>query len=158
ARPDGYTLTTTTVEIAMLHWRGLTSISGKDFAPVALLGRDPAAVFVRSDAPWRTLRDLEEDVRRRPGVLRASGTAEGGIWHIALAGWLVHSGLGAADVTWVSINGSKPSLVQLLSGGVEVVCCSLPEARANLDGGQVRCLGVMAGERLPGFPAVPTFR
>jgi putative tricarboxylic transport membrane protein len=158
ARPDGYTLTMITVEIAMLHWRGLTSISGSDFTPVTLLGRDPAALFVRSDATWKTLRDLEEHVRRSPGALRASGTAEWGIWHLALAGWLTKVGLKPSDANWISINGAKPSLLQLISGGVDVVCCSLPEARPNLDGAQVRCLGLMAEARLPEFPEVPTFR
>jgi tripartite-type tricarboxylate transporter receptor subunit TctC len=63
SRPDGYTLTLVTIEIATLHWRGMTSVSHRDFAPVGLLNRDAGAVFVRADSPWRTLRDLEEAPR-----------------------------------------------------------------------------------------------
>lgn len=158
AAPDGYTLTLMTVEINMLHWRGLTRLSWKDFEPVVLLNRDPAAVFVRSDAPWTTLTDLEAAVRKGDRPLRAAGTAAGGIWHLALGGWLDRLGLPPAAIPWISIPGSAPSLQELIAGGIDLVCCSLPEARALMAGGKVRCLGVMSPERLDAFPTVPTLR
>jgi tripartite-type tricarboxylate transporter receptor subunit TctC len=157
ATPDGYTLTLMTVEINMLRWRGRTKLSYKDFEPAVLLNRDPAGLFVRQDAPWKTLKDLEDEVRRRPAALTASGTALGGIWHLALAGWLTTSGLGAADVTWVASQGSTPALGALLAKGVDLVSCSLPEARGFLRNGEIRCLGVMSDARHPLFPDVPTF-
>jgi tripartite-type tricarboxylate transporter receptor subunit TctC len=158
ARADGHTLTLVTVEIGSLHWRGMTNISHDDYAPVGLVNEDAAAIFVRADAPWRTLSDLEKAIREKPLALRASGTASGGIWHLALAGWLSSVGLKPNDVIWVSIAGSAPSFQELLAGGVDVVATSLPEAQALLSGSRVRTLGVMAGERSPQFPDVPTFR
>ena len=158
ARPDGYTLTMATVELNMLHWRGMTGISYEDFEPLVLLNRDDAAVFVRQDAPWGTVAELEAAIRERPRALKASGTARGGIWHIALAGWLATRDMESDAVTWISINGAAPSLQELMAKGVDIVCCSIPEAQSLLDGGQVRCLGVMADARLPGAPEVPTFR
>ncbi len=158
ARPDGYTLTLLTIEIATLHWRGMTSISAKDFASVGLVNRDAGAIFVRADAPWRSLRELEQAIRESPRRLRASGTATAGIWHLALAGWLDSVKLAPTDVIWVSIAGSAPSLQELLAGGVDLVACSLPEAQALLSAGRVRSLGVMAGERVAQFPDVPTFQ
>jgi hypothetical protein len=62
------------------------------------------------------------------------------------------------DVNWISINGAAPSLQELMAGGVDLVACSLPEARTLMNAGQVRCLGVMSPERLEQFPDVPTFR
>ena len=158
ARPDGYTLTMVTVEIDMLHWRELTTISYHDYEPVGLLNSDAAAVFVGSDSPWHDLQALEEHVRDNPGSLKASGTATGGIWHLAFAGWLDQVGLSPADVIWVPNNGAAPSLQELVAGGVDAVCCSLPEAQAHLESGLVRCLGVMADRRLDPFPDVPTFK
>jgi tripartite-type tricarboxylate transporter receptor subunit TctC len=158
ARPDGYTLTLITVELTMLHWRGLTNIDYQDFEPVILLNRDDAALFVRADSPWKTLADLEQAIRTQPKRLKASGTAQGGIWHVALAGWLDSLGLATDEITWISINGASPSLQELLSGGVDLVCCALPEARTLLAAGEVRCLGVMADQRAKAFPDVPTFR
>jgi tripartite-type tricarboxylate transporter receptor subunit TctC len=157
ARADGYTMTLLTIEITALHWRRMTSISPRDFAPIALVNRDPAAIFVRSDAPWRTARDLEQAIRSAPGTLRASGTATSGIWHLALAGWLTTVGLRPTDITWVSIAGSAPSLAELIAGGVDLVACSLAEAQALLESGRIRSLGVMSTDRAPRFPSVPTF-
>src|SRR5688572_26457359 len=104
AKPDGYTLTMITVELNMLHWRGLTNISYHDFDPLVLVNRDASALFVRTESPWRSLADLERDIRARPRQLKASGTAQGGIWHVAVAGWLDFIGLKPDDVIWVSIN------------------------------------------------------
>ncbi len=157
ARPDGYTLTMVTVELNMLHWRGLTSINYRDFAPLVLLNRDSAALFVRGDSPFATLDELQAAIAAEPGKLKASGTAFGGIWHVALAGWLNARGLDPNGATWISINGAGPSLQELNASGVDCVCCSLPEADAMLAGGQVRCLGVMSEERIAGFDKVPTF-
>jgi tripartite-type tricarboxylate transporter receptor subunit TctC len=158
ARGDGYTLTLITVEIAMLHWRGMTNIGPADLAPIGLVNEDPAAIFVRADAPWRTLADLERAVREQPGQLRASGTATAGIWHLALAGWLSAVGLKPTDIIWVSIAGSAPSLQELIAGGIDVVICSLPEAQALLSAGRIRSLGVMAEARASQFPDVPTLK
>lgn len=78
ARPDGYAITMVTVEINMLHWRGLTNISHRDFDPVGMLNRDATAVFVRQDTPWKSIADLENAIRDNPGKVKASGTAQGG--------------------------------------------------------------------------------
>lgn len=158
ARPDGYTITLVTAELNMLHWRGLTNITYRDFRPIMQVNRDYAALFVRSDAPWKSLGELMNAIKANPGKLRASGTAFGGIWHVALAGWLLESGLQPDDVIWISINGSAPSLQELMAGGVEIVSCSIPEAQSLLDAGRIRCLGVMADERSSRLTAVPTLK
>ncbi|HKJ68241.1 MAG TPA: tripartite tricarboxylate transporter substrate-binding protein, partial [bacterium] len=120
AHPDGYTVTLVTAELNMLHWRGLTNITYRDFRPIMQVNRDYAAIFVREDSEWQTLEELEESIRNNPGKLKASGTAFGGIWHVALAGWLLESDLQPNDVIWISINGSAPSLQELIAGGVEM--------------------------------------
>lgn len=158
ARPDGYTITMVTVEINMLHWRGLTNISYRDYDPVGLVNVDPAALFVRSDAPWEDLAAFQEHVQADPSQVKASGTANGGIWHLAFAGWLDQLGLDPAAAIWLPNNGSSPSLQELIAGGIDVVCCSLPEAQPLLESDRVRCLGVMADERVAQFPEVPTLK
>ncbi|MEX2139386.1 MAG: tripartite tricarboxylate transporter substrate-binding protein [Pirellulales bacterium] len=158
AKPDGYTLTMITVELNMLRWRGLTNIGYQDFDPLILVNRDASALFVRTDAPWQSLADLEREIRAKPRGLKASGTAQGGIWHVAVAGWLDFVGLKADDVIWVSINGAGPSLQELISGGVDFICCSLPEAATLMETGRIRSLGVMAPQRVATYSEVPTFR
>lgn len=158
ARADGYTITMVTVELNMLHWRGLTSISYKDFQPVMMVNEDAAALFVRTDSQWSTLGQLEQSIRSNPGKLKASGTAFGGIWHVALAGWLTAIGLQGSDVTWIAMAGAASSLQELMAGGLDMVACSLPEAQVLLKADKVRCLGVMADRRLPAYPEVSTFK
>lgn len=158
ARPDGYTLAIITPELNMLHWRGMTNVTYHDFQPLLMVNRDDAALFVRRDAPWQTIDQLNAEVQAKPKTLRASGTAFGGIWHVALAGWLDAIGSEPDDVTWISINGAGPSLQELIAGGVQIVCCSVPEAQTLLDAGEVRCLAVMGDARSPAAPAAPTLR
>ena len=85
ANPDGYTILTITVEVAMMHWRGLTDVTYEDYAPLCLFNRDPSALFVRADSDWPTLADLRAPLEDHPDSLRASGTALWGIWHLACA-------------------------------------------------------------------------
>lgn len=156
ARPDGYTLMMMTVEINMLHWRGLTTVTWGESRPVMSVNTDAAALFVQGEAPWNDLAELRAALADGE-KLKASGTAAGGIWHLALAGWVNHEGLPDDAVEWVPMNGAGPSLLDLIAGGLDLVCCSLPEAKSLLESGEVRCLGVMAEERVRGFEEVPTF-
>lgn len=158
ARADGYTLTMVTVEINMLHWRNLTTVSPEDFAPLGLVNFDAAALFVREDAGWADLAGFQDYARNSTSELTASGTATGGIWHLAFAGWLDQIGVDPAEATWVPNTGAAPSLQELLAGGIDAVCCSLPEARPLLESGRIRCLGVMAEERVGQFPDIPTLK
>ena len=147
ARPDGYTITMMTLELNMLHWQDLSEISWKEGIPLMSVNEDAAAVFVREDSPWKTLADLIAAVKANPGKLTASGTASGGAWHLATSVWLDAAGLDPSDVKWIPMNGSSASLQELLSNGLDFVCCSLPEAKTQLESKQVRSLGVMSTER-----------
>jgi tripartite-type tricarboxylate transporter receptor subunit TctC len=158
AAPDGYTLGLATVEIAMLHWQGLTQLTYKDYTPLALMNLDPAGVQVREDAPFKSVKDLIEDIKKNPGKHKASGTGQGGIWHLAIAGMLDSLGIDPGAVRWVPSQGAAPGLQDLVAGGVTVVPCSLPEARSLIDAGRVKSLAVMDEQRNPLFPNVPTLK
>ncbi len=159
ARPDGYSMMMMTVEINMLHWRNLTHLSWKDFQPVALINEDAAALFGLADEKrWTDLASLTRYVSMDPGKLTASGTATGGIWHLAMAGWLDTAGLQPDAVRWIPMTGAAPSLQELVSGGLDLVFCSLPEARVLLESDQIRSLGVMADQRAAGYEDIPSFR
>lgn len=157
ARPDGYTLGLITVEIAMMHHQGLTELTPADFTPLALMNADSAGVTVSTDSPHQTIEALAEAVKAAaPGEFTASGTGQGGIWHLALIGWLQSMGLTPNHVTWVPSEGAAPAMQDLAAGGVDIVTCSLPEARGMIDAGRARSLAIMAPERLADFPDLPT--
>jgi tripartite-type tricarboxylate transporter receptor subunit TctC len=156
--PDGYTIGMITVEIGMMHWVGLTTLSAVDYTPIGVVNADPAGVNVRADAPYKTVKDLLAAVKANPGKFKASGTGQGGIWHLALAGMLKDQGLDPGSVPWVPSNGAAPGLQDLVSGGVEVVPCSIPEARSLIDAGKVRALAIMDANPPALYPNLPTLK
>ncbi|WP_424812979.1 tripartite tricarboxylate transporter substrate binding protein [Roseococcus sp. YIM B11640] len=159
AAPDGYTLGIITAEICMLHWQGLTEVTYRNYTPLALMNNDPPGIQVASNARYQNIRELAEAVKAsRPGQMKASGTGQGGIWHLALAGWLMALGLPAAHVRWVPSNGAAPAMQDLVAGGLDFTTNSVVEARAMLDAGRARSLAVMANERLGAFPNIPTLK
>ncbi len=158
ASPDGYTIGMVTVEIGMMHWQGLTELNGASYTPIGLVNADPAGLQVRADAPYKNVGELVAAVKANPGKLKASGTGQGGIWHLAIAGMLQDLKVDPASVPWVPSNGAAPGLQDLVAGGVEIVPCSLPEARSLIDAGKVKSLAVMADAPAALYPNVPTLK
>ena len=158
ARPDGYTLGMLTVEISMLHHQGLTALTPRDYTPLALMNVDPAAVTVSATSPYKTMADLVKDIQANPGKLKASGTGQGGIWHLALAGMLKDLKLDTSAVAWVPSNGAAPAMLELAAGGVGIVTAALPEARSLIDAGRARPLAVMSATPAALYPDVPTLK
>jgi tripartite-type tricarboxylate transporter receptor subunit TctC len=158
ATADGYTIGLITVEISMMHWQGLTELSGASYTPIGLVNADPAGLQVRADAPYKNVNDLVAAIKANPGKFKASGTGQGGIWHLAIAGMLQDMKVNPAAAPWVPSNGAAPGLQDLVAGGVDVAPCSLPEARSLIDAGKVRSLAVMANKRAALYPNVPTLK
>jgi tripartite-type tricarboxylate transporter receptor subunit TctC len=158
AAPDGYTIGMVTVEIGMMHWQGLTELSGTSYTPIGLVNADPAGLQVRADAPYKDAKELIAAVKANPGKFKASGTGQGGIWHLAIAGMLQDLKVDPASAPWVPSQGAAPGLQDLVAGGVEIAPCSLPEARSLIDAGKVKSLAVMADQRSALYPNVPTLK
>jgi tripartite-type tricarboxylate transporter receptor subunit TctC len=156
ATPDGYTIGMATVEINMLHWQGLTKLTYASYTPIALMNADPAGLQVSADSPYKTVKDLLAAIKADPGKMKASGTGQGGIWQLALAGLLKDQGIAPDAAVWVPSKGAAPGLQDLVAGGVDIVPCSLPEARALIDAGKVKALAVMADKRSTLYPKIPT--
>ncbi len=158
AAPDGYTLGLITVEIGMMRHAGLTKLSHNDFTAISLVNFDPNAVMVRADSPIKDAKALIDAARANPGKLKASGTGQGGIWHLGLAGWLVESKLAGNAIAWVPSQGAAPGLQDLAAGGVDVVSASLPEGRSLIEAGKVRAIVLMADNPDGLFPQVPLLK
>ena len=158
APPDGYTIGLATVEIGMMHWQGLTELTGASYTPLALVNADPAGIQVRADAPYKTVNDLLAAIKANPGKLKASGTGQGGIWHLALAGLLRDQKIDPAAVPWVPSNGAAPGLQDMVAGGVDIAPVSLPEARALIDAGKVKSLVIMNDKPSGLYPQIPTLK
>jgi tripartite-type tricarboxylate transporter receptor subunit TctC len=158
APPDGYTIGMITVEITMMHWQGLTELTPASYTPLALVNADPAGFTVKADSQWKSVKEVLDYARANPGKLKASGTGQGGIWHLALAGLMNDAKVPAAAIPWVPSNGAAPAMQDLAAGGVDIVTCSLPEARPLIDAGKARPLAVMDTKPSQLFPSVPTMK
>jgi len=158
APADGYTIGMITVEITMMHHVGLTALKHSDYAPIGLVNADPAGIHVRIDSPYKNTKDLLAAIKANPGKMKASGTGQGGIWHLAIAGLLKDQGVDPGALPWVPSNGAAPGLQDMVAGGVEVVPCSIPEARAMIDAGKVRALSIMDANPPALYPNVPTLQ
>jgi putative tricarboxylic transport membrane protein len=158
AAPDGYTIGLITVEITMMHHVGLTQLKYTDYTPIGLVNADPAAINVRSDSPYKSVKDLLAAIKANPGKMKASGTGQGGIWHLAIAGLLKQQGIDPNALPWVPSNGAAPGMQDMVAGGVDVVPCSIPEARSMIDAGKARALAIMDANPPTLYPNVPTLK
>ena len=158
AKPDGYTIGVATVEIGMMHWAGLTELTGTDYTPIALYNYDAAGFMVRADSEWESVDDVVASIKADPGKHKGSGTGQGGIWHLALAGLLDDAGVEPSAAPWVPSKGAAPGLQELAAGGVDIVTSSTVEAAALISAGKAKALAVMDTERNPAFPDVPTLK
>lgn len=158
AAPDGQTIGVATLEIGTMHNLGLTELDYTGYTPLGLYNSDPAAIFVNANSGYEDiealLTALEGSENRE---FKASGSAQGGVNHLALAGMLMAAGMPAERVAWVPSEGAAPGLQDLAAGGVEMATASLPEAAALMQAGLIRPLAVFSDARLDIAPDVPTF-
>ncbi|MEM7386845.1 MAG: tripartite tricarboxylate transporter substrate binding protein, partial [Verrucomicrobiota bacterium] len=158
AKADGHTLQMATFELSTMHWMGISELTWENYEWLLQVNADPAALLVRTDSTWSDIGSFVNAVRESPGKFKMSGTATGGAWDLARAGMMLAAGLSVSDVVWVPTKGSAPSIVELLGGHIDAVCCSVPEAAAQIEAGQLKVLAVMNDERIPEYPDFPTLK
>ncbi len=159
AKPDGYTIGIATVETAMMHWVGLTDLTYEDYTIFGQVNLDPGGLMVSADSPYKDAKALLEAIKAEPEkTFKASGTGQGGIWHLGYAGWMLSEGVDVAKVPWVPSQGSAPALKDMVAGGVDFITSSLAEGRALIEAGKVLPLANMGEARLDLFPDCPTLK
>lgn len=155
ARPDGYTVGMITFELNSLPPQGLVPFTWKDFDPLMRLNADPAALSVRSDAPYSTVRGFMDYAKANPGEITIGNSAPGSVWHIAAGLAAEKTGV---KVKHVPFDGAQPAVTALVGGHIKAVAVSVAEVRSQALAGNVKILGVMSHERDKQFPNVPTFK
>lgn len=68
------------------------------------------------------------------------------------------AGISVDAIPWVPSEGAAPGLQELIAGGVQVVTCSLPEARSMIEAKKAKALAMMGEKRAEIFPDVPTLK
>ncbi len=155
AKPDGYKLAMVFAEIVIVPHLGLSKLSYEDFTPIARLNADPAAITVRSDAPWNSIEDFLAASKAKPGELKMGNSGPGSIWHLAHAALEDKVGV---KYNPIPFSGAAPAVVALMGGHVDAVAVSPGEVAVHVAAGKLKTLAVMADRRLKGFDAVPTLK
>ncbi|WP_369017537.1 tripartite tricarboxylate transporter substrate binding protein [Thermatribacter velox] len=153
SKPDGYTIGYVPVELSMVKALGYADISPDDFDLIMRTNIVPAALTVRSDAPYKTFEEFVAYAKEHPGEILVGTSGTGSIWHIA--GLALEEALGV-KFTFVPFDGAAPSVAALLGGHIHAVTCSPSEVLSGVQSGDLRMLAVLGDSRTELFPDVPT--
>ncbi len=155
ARPDGYTLVMCSSTTINTQYVGNVHNDFKKLVPIVHYAVDAGSLSVRSDAPWKSVREFVEHAKANPGKLRNANDPPGGFSHIAVSALEKAAGI---KVTHVPYQGFAPSVAALLGGHVESTTVPVPDVAKHHQEGKIRVLGVMADSRHFLVPDVPTLK
>jgi tripartite-type tricarboxylate transporter receptor subunit TctC len=157
ARPDGYTIGTLTWDsMITVPYFGL--VPGYDTDKLSYLASVtvyPTVLAVNTDTGWETLEDFVAAAKENPGEITISNSGDAGIWHLHALDMANTLGIELNHVPFP--NGSAPQREALISGENDAASVSYATVAPSVDAGQVRILAIMAEERDPRMPDVPTF-
>jgi len=123
------------------------------FLPIINQVLDPGVIWIKADSPYKTLKDLLDDAKKRPGEIRASTTGILGDDHLAI---LMMEEAAGVKFRIVHFEGGAQQMTATLGGQVDVSFDNVGSIVPRVKGGQVRGLAVMDPERSQFLPDVPT--
>ncbi len=155
AMPDGYTMLLTAPNLVTspsLYSR-VPFDPVKDFAPVSQLSQSPNVWIVHPSFPAKTMADLIEIAKAKPGQIDFASSGPASTQH--LAGELLNL-MAGIKLVHVPYKGGGPALIDLIGGRVQVMSSTLPSAIPQIKAGKVRALAVTSARRSPAMPELPT--
>lgn len=155
ADADGYTLliNTTPLVTNTLMYNKVPYNVLTDFAPISNIASTPSFVSVHPSVPARSVKELINLAKTRPGTLIYGGAGTGTNPHIA--GELFNY-LAKTEIAVVQYKGGGPALTAVLSGEVGVSFSGVAGATGFVKSGRLRPLGVTSLKPVPALPGVPT--
>lgn len=153
-KPDGYSLVWNSNSISTTFHSGQLGFDYRTFDAVARALSESVVVAVRTDAPWRTLKDLVADAKAKPKTISVGHSGVGSHTHISLAALV-----GAAGVDVNEVPFAAAQVVPSVLGGHVNAVVQFPAAlAAPMKQGQIRLLVALTQNRDPAWPEVPTAR
>jgi tripartite-type tricarboxylate transporter receptor subunit TctC len=154
APADGYTLflAHTNHSINATLYRKLSYDLLRDFSPVTLLALSAFVAAVHPTVPAKSVRDLLNLAKARPGDLNyaSAGTGSGTFFAAEY-----FNGMGNVNMVHVPYSGGGPALSSILAGETSVYFTPLATGLPHIRSGKLRALGVTSPKRLPELPNVP---
>lgn len=157
ARPDGYTFgTLNTPGYVSLAIERRVRYDRARIRPIARLVDDPSAFVVHRDSPYRTLRDLVDAAKRRPGTISVASSGVGTDDHLGLTLFQAASG---TEFIHTPYAGAGPVKNAVLAKHIDVAGLNLGEiGTLGQENPPLRALAGMGEVRWSLMPNVPTFR
>lgn len=154
AGPDGHSIIWTSGSLLTLVNLGNLPFPYDKLRHVCRMGIMPTVIAVRSDAPWKDMRELVADAKQAPGKIKLGDSGAGSFTFVAAK--LLEQ---IADVKFTSIPvGADRRVATLLSGEVDASIVHPGEVISIYQGGDFRFLAISTDTRHRQFPDVPTFK
>lgn len=155
AAPDGYTLGYGNVVTLAINKSLYAKLpyDPDSLTSIALMGTVQNALVVRNELPVKTVRELTDYAKTRPGRLNMGSAGNGTTGH--LGGELFKS-LTGTFITHVPYRGSPTAIQDLIGGQIDMMFDNLSSIGPHIKNGRVRALGVSGKRRSPLFPQLPT--
>jgi len=155
AKPDGYTLVSAITPLTILPHRVKTAYTYKSFDPIINVVSDPGMFLVRSDAPWKSLKEFLDYAKKNPGMITVGNSGMGGGVHLIAVAFEKAAGV---KFNHIPFTGGGPSVTALLGGHVNAICVSPPEGIEHVKAGKLKIIALFSEKRLEMFPDVPTVK
>lgn len=153
AAPDGNTvLFNANAFVINPHLRKLSYDPLTSFEPICQLVSSPQVIVVSGAAPYRSLTEMLDAARAKPGELTLASVGPASTQHIAFE-MLKH--LAGVNMTFVPFNGNGPAVNALLGQHVDSVLVNYSEVAEQLQDGKFRALATTSRTRIEFLPQVP---
>lgn len=154
--PDGYTLLISTnspltTNLALYPSLGYEPL--RDFEPVILVGENALVLAANPKLPVKTVGELIDLARRKPGGLDAATSGNGSTAHLSLAAFNKQAGV---SINHVPYRGGVPSLTAAVAGEVQLVFSDISPAVPQIGDNRLKALGVTSLRRARNAPDIPT--
>jgi tripartite-type tricarboxylate transporter receptor subunit TctC len=160
SKPDGYTLLMALVSVSVLP--EVDKLFGRpqnytldQLTGIARINADPSMLVVRADAPWKTLKDLVDDARKRPGEIVFTSSGLYGAAHIPTEMFIKAAGI---KMRHLPTTGGGPMMNAMLGGHAQVVMTPVSLAAQHVKAGKLRLLAHSGTAPVPAYPDVPSFK
>jgi len=155
AAPDGYTLLVTSNAhiVNPSIFAKLPYDTLKDFTDIALFVEQPNVMVVSSESRYKTLKDLVDAAKAKPGSLNIGHAGIGSGTHLNTEKFIAAAGIKVVEVPF---KGTPEVVAAILSGNVDAYWAPISAAQSFVKNGKVRPLAVSTAKRNPTMANVPT--
>ena len=126
-----------------------------DFIPIARFTEGPMVLVVNDQTPYKTLKDLVDDAKKRPNEIVFSSSGLYGALHLPTALFMKAAGI---QMRHLPTNGGGPALTAILGNNAQVLVTSIAAANAQIKAGKLRALACFSEKRAASLPDVPTMK